>query len=133
MHFNFSHSIIISLFDEKKFNILLVPPGTIIEVIFPVSKSAHTSWTYPKPFSICYINNFLPSKIHSIILHICTPSKYYILKDKKCYINYIIFLCDLSHFFLILKPVLVIFQFLLQLPFVFSHQKTFLLLFLFLY
>ena len=127
MHFIFSHSIIISLFDEKKFNILLVPPGTIIEVIFPVSKSAHTSCTYPKSFSVCYIYNFFSSKIHSIILHICTPSKYYIPKDKKCYINYIIFLCDLWHFFLTLIPVLVIFLFHLQPPFEFYHQKIFLL------
>ena len=32
-------------FDDKKFNSLFEPPGTIIERILPVSKSAHTSWT----------------------------------------------------------------------------------------
>ena len=44
-------------------------PGTIIEVIVPVSKSAHTSCTKPKPFSIFYINHFFMLKIHSLLSH----------------------------------------------------------------
>ena len=41
-----SHGIIISLLLENKLRNLLFPPGTIIEVILPVWKSAHTSKIY---------------------------------------------------------------------------------------
>ena len=42
MHFIFFQGITISLLEAKIFIILLLP-GTIIDVITPVSKSAHTS------------------------------------------------------------------------------------------
>ena len=63
----------ISLLEEKKL-INLVEPGTIIEVIVPVSKSALTSWTKPKRLafvmlitSLCLKSKpFLDMNIHSL-------------------------------------------------------------------
>ena len=63
MHLISFHSITISLELENIFSILLLP-GTIIEVIVPLSKSAHTSCTNP---------SLLPSFM--FITSLCLKSK----------------------------------------------------------
>ena len=84
MHFIFCHCITIS-FPPEKIPINFVFPGTIILVIVPVSKSAHTSWTYP---------NFLPSFI--FITSYCLKSIPFWLIFLSLHINSLYIICSFS-------------------------------------
>lgn len=95
MHLIFCQGISISPLCENILNSLLLP-GTIIDVILPVSKSAQTSCTYPKSFSIINIYNFFMFKIHTFINHnsllLFSFLLLYSLKNILLHINRIIFI-----------------------------------------
>ena len=72
MHLIFSHCITISLLDDSMLKNRL-PPGTIIDVIVPLSKSAQTSCTNPKSLSVSYIYHFFMFEVHSFLPHSFPP------------------------------------------------------------
>ena len=71
LHFIFCHGMTISLLLANILRNLLLP-GTIIDVIVPVSKLAVTSCTKPKSSSVCYVYNFLVFEIQSLPCHLFT-------------------------------------------------------------
>lgn len=102
IHLIFCHWITISLLEDIMLKKRLLP-GTIMEVIVPVSKSAHTSCTKPKSFSVFYINNFFMFKIHSLLSH---ASSLYIILFYYMLLFFLLILFYWFYYFLLLYEII---------------------------